>query len=90
MLSCISAANSVLLRDGYTTESDCDFRRSKQVEAKAHLTSLFTLMQLAVDMNGIEERRIEHWTGLAVSTQKLLTEWMRSDRERIKAFKYRG
>jgi hypothetical protein len=90
VISCISKANSVFLKDGYTTKEDCKLRRSKQIEAKTHLSSLFTLMRVASEMNGIEERKIEHWTELAVNTEKLLSEWMRSDMERIKKFKNIG
>jgi len=84
MLTCITAANSVVLKKDYTTKSDCQFRRAKQIEAKSHLSSLFTLMNVAVDMNGIEEHRIVHWTDLAVNLSELINGWMKSDKERIK------
>lgn len=82
VMSCVRRANSVLLAASPTLESDYAYRHSQQVEAHSHIGALYSLMDIAYQMNGIEEHRIEYWTQLAMETDEKLKAWMRSDKER--------
>lgn len=79
-MTCIRRANSVMV---YTSE-DFKYRRVQQVEAHAHLDALLSLIDLAFTSFDIEARKIEYWTGLALSTDDKLKSWMKADKQRYK------
>lgn len=74
-VSCIRRANSVFVK---TTE-DYLYRRSQQIEARAHLSALLTLIDLSYQAFSIESHRIEYWTGLVYDTEEKLRAWTNSD-----------
>ena len=86
VLSCVSSANSVTMRKGSTTKAEFEYRHMKQVEALSHIASLFSLMQVAEDMNGIPERKIEYWTGIADNAYTTIRKWMNADKERFNSY----
>ena len=84
LMTCVRRANAVLLCPGPEGERDYRYRRAQQIEAHSHVGALLSLIDVAYQINHIEERRIRHWTGLVVDTDQKLKSWMRSDKERMK------
>lgn len=76
--TCISKANGYPLTDIVGSF----LRYIKQVEARGHIKSLLTLIQLSYEVFGIEAGSVKHWTELAVNADRLLRAWVRSDRGR--------
>jgi len=66
---------------------DYDIRRQCQNKARGALDSLLGNMDIAYSMFGINDKRIEYWTGLVIKVQSLLRNWMKSDYERYKDLK---
>lgn len=85
--TCIRRANSVRVTEGITAEDDFRFRRAQQISAQSHIDALLGLIDIAYELNGIESRRIEYWTNLAVKADRLLRSWMRSDKEKFRKHK---
>ena len=81
-LACIRRANAVLLSESPTIDREYGYRRAQQIEAHSHIGALLSLIDIAYQMNGIEEKRIAFWTQLAIQTDDKLKAWMRSDKER--------
>ena len=63
-VTCIRRANAVLVQD----EQGRAYRHAQQIEAHSHIGALLSLIDLAHRVFGIELRRVEHWTRLAVET----------------------
>ena len=79
-VTCIRRANAVLVQD----EQGRAYRHAQQIEAHSHIGALLSLIDLAHRVFGIELRRVEHWTRVAVETDDKLKAWMKSDKERYK------
>ena len=76
----IRKANEIFVKikpDYYT-------RRKYQNEARATIDELLGYMDIAYDLFGINDKRIDHWTGLVIDIKSLLLKWMKSDYERFK------
>ena len=77
-MCCIKRANAVNVKN----HDDYKMRRTWQVEAYAHLEALLGLIDLAFNTLNIEAKRVEHWTGLVLETEKGLVNWGKSDKKR--------
>ena len=82
-MTSINRANAVNVKKA----SDYEYRRSQQLKAYAHLEALLGLIDLAFNVLAIEARRVEYWTGLVLETEKQLTNWGRSDKQRYAEIK---
>ena len=76
-------ANSVFV----SRKSDYETRRQFQNKAIAAIDSMLGDMDIAYATFGINDDRIEYWTGLVIEIQKLLRNWRKSDQERYKDLK---
>jgi len=79
----IRKANTIFVK----IRPDYDIRRQCQNKARGALDSLLGNMDIAYSMFGINDKRIEYWTGLVIKVQSLLRNWMKSDYERYKDLK---
>jgi hypothetical protein len=79
----IRKANTIFVK----IRPDYDIRRQCQNKARGALDSLLGNMDIAYSMFGINDKRIEYWTGLVIEVQSLLRNWMKSDYERYKDLK---
>lgn len=76
--TCCRRANSVSVE----MDSDYVFRHDQQTKAFSHCEALLSLIEIAYGLYNIESRRIEHWTGLVIETEKLLGKWKLNDKRR--------
>ena len=74
ILGCIRRANATMA----DTEMNYQYRHQQQSEAYAHTEALLAFIDIAYEVLGIESRRVEYWTGLAVNTESKLQGWSRS------------
>ena len=81
-LGCIKRANATKVQ----CTSDYEYRHNQQVRAYAHLEALLTLVDLAFNVLNISADRVEYWTGLVLETEKCLTNWGRSDKQRYSEY----
>ena len=79
----IRKANTIFVK----IRPDHDIRRQCQNKARGALDSLLGNTDIAYSMFGINDKRIEYWTGLVIEVQSLLRNWMKSDYERYKDLK---
>lgn len=79
----IRKANTIFVK----IRPDYDIRRQCQNKARGALDSLLGNMDITYSMFGINDKRIEYWTGLVIEVQSLLRNWMKSDYERYKDLK---
>ena len=79
-VECITKANSAPLNEPVGVA----MRYIWQLQARANLRTLLTLLDLAHAAFGLELHRVEHWTELTVETDKCLSAWIKSDRQRAK------
>lgn len=80
LVTCIRRANSARADD----PDEIQYRRNQQVEAKAHIEALLTLIDIAFNVFDIDPKKIEHWTSLACETSELLHAWAKSDQKKSK------
>lgn len=59
-----------------------------QKEARAGCRALMTLMEVAANTFRVEAGTLRYWTELAVTTQRLITAWIKSDKERFEKTEY--
>lgn len=57
-----------------------------QKEARAGCRALMTMMDIAACTFRVEAGTLRYWTELAVNTQRLITAWIKSDKERFKQY----
>ncbi len=79
----VNMANSVYVANA----KDYQIRRQYQTKGLASTYPLLTMMDIAYRAFGIDDDRIEHWTGLVMEVQTLIREWRKSDSERYKDLK---
>ena len=80
--ACIRYANSICV----TMTDEYIERRVAQDRAYGHLESLFDLVEDAFLAGYISGERSDVWSGHIDNTEILLRKWMKSDKERYKAF----
>lgn len=66
---------------------DYEERRRLQSLTIGTIDSLLGNMDIAYNLFGINDDRIEYWVGLIIEVQKLLRNWMKSDFERYENLK---
>lgn len=76
----IRRANAIFVK----TRADYEVRRKCQVNAIGDIDSLLGNMDIAYATFGIDDDRIDYWTGLVIDIQTLLRNWIKSDYERYK------
>lgn len=74
LLGCIRRANATMA----DTEANYQYRHQQQSEAFAHVEALLSFIDVAYEVLGIDSRKVEHWTGMAVETESKLQAWSRS------------
>jgi hypothetical protein len=74
----IDKANAIYVSD----KNDYPLRKSYQNQALADTYSLLTLVDIAYVTFGIESSKIEYWTRLITSVQKMIRSWKKSDSDR--------
>lgn len=62
-------------------EEDFLLRRAYQQTAMENCEWMLTLLDLAYRNLGMEENRLEYWTGLILEVEALLSKWRKSDRD---------
>lgn len=78
-LACIRRANATLV-DGEDIDLRHKYRSSQQIEAHGHLGALYSLVDVAYNMNSeIDGDRVAYWTSLIMDTDEKLKAWMRSN-----------
>ena len=77
ILTYVRKGNSIRVE----TQNDFERRREYQQRAFENCENLITLMDLALRHGNLDARRAEHWTGLILEVEGLLSAWRRSDRE---------
>ncbi len=77
-VACITKANAAPLNEPIGAV----MRYIWQVQAKGHIRTLLSLLDLAQATFGLDLHRVEHWVELAVDTDKSLAAWVKSDRQR--------
>ena len=83
IMSDINTANSIYV----STKGDYELRRKFQTRALAYTARLLGLMELAYIKFNISDKRIKHWTQLAVDVRELIKKWRKSDNNRYKKYK---
>lgn len=78
ILGCIRRANATMV----DTETNYQYRHQQQSEAYAHVEALLSFIDIAYEVLGIDSRKVEHWTGLAMDTESKLQGWSRSTTRR--------
>lgn len=78
-VQCISFANSIYVSNKMTAS----MRLCREQEAKGHLKSMLTLIDLAYNLYpNLDDRVVENWTGLILDTLDALEKWIESDKKR--------
>lgn len=80
VMSCVRRANAVRVE----SRQDYLYRHQQQVEAHAHIEALLGLIDLAYAALSIDGKRIEYWTGLAISADNTLRKWTSAYKTRYK------
>lgn len=83
IMSDINTANSIYV----STKGDYELRRQFQTRALAYTARLLGLMELAYIKFNISDKRIKHWTQLAIDVRELIKKWRKSDNYRYKKYK---
>lgn len=83
MMVSLDKANGVFV----SSYEDYKKRLELQEIAKDALIELSSLLDLAYIKYPIESKKIEHWIRLIVNEKKLITKWMKSDKDRFKSLK---
>lgn len=78
--SSVNAANSIYVNND--NKKDYQLRRQYQTKALAETYALFSMIDIAYSVFGIESKRIEYWTRLVNEVQVLLRNWRKSDYDR--------
>ena len=63
-------------------KDDFHRRRAYQIEARCDIESLLGMLAIAYDKLNISGCNVEHWTGLAMESEALLSKWKSSDASR--------
>lgn len=79
----IRKANEIFVK----MKIDYTIRRKSQNEARGEIDKLLGNMNIAFDLFGVDDDRIDYWTGLVIDVRTLLLSWMKSDYDRYKDLK---
>lgn len=77
IVECVRKANTIRME----REEDFLRRRQYQQEAMEHAEWALTVIDIAYRNLGLESSRVEHWTGLILEVERLLSAWRKSDRD---------
>lgn len=62
-------------------EDDYLLRRAYQQTATENCEWMLTLLDISYRNLGMEEKRLEYWTGLILEVEAMISKWRRSDRD---------
>ena len=79
----IRKANEIFIK----MKVDYTERRRCQNKARGEISELLGNMDIAYDLFGVDDARIDYWTGLVINVKTLLLNWMKSDYDRYKDLK---